>query len=90
MIHDSFNVRIDYDDDSDHGNIDDFDDVHDIPLLDKEYKPLYEGSKKTSLYCIVDNELEGYEWSFKHINHIYRIIIKFICIPLIIVLLTQY
>ena len=51
---------------------------------------------KSSLCCIVDNELEGYEWSFKHCNHmdakvckiihhIYRIVIKLICTPLIIV-----
>ena len=33
LIHDSFNVRMDYDDDVDNQNDDDFDDVHDIPLL---------------------------------------------------------
>ena len=33
LIHDSFNVRMDYDDDVDNENDDDFDDVHDIPLL---------------------------------------------------------
>ena len=102
LVHDSFNVRIDDYDDNDNENIDDFDDVHDIPLLEKAYKPLYEGSKTNLLFAILfDNELEGYEWSFKHINHtdvkvckiihhIYRIVIKFICIPLIIVLLTHY
>ena len=42
LIHDSFNVRMD----------DDFDDVHDIPLLDKAYEPLYEGSK-TNLLSVV-------------------------------------
>ena len=40
LIYDSFNVRMD---DADHENIDDFDDVHDLPLLEKEYEPLYEG-----------------------------------------------
>ena len=38
--HDSFNVRMDDDDNNDNENIDDFDDVHDIPLLDKGYEPL--------------------------------------------------
>ena len=33
LIHDSFNVRMDDDDDDDNENIDDFDDVHDIPLV---------------------------------------------------------
>ena len=47
LIHDSFNVRMD-DDDVDNEN----DDVHDIPLLDKAYEPLYEGSK-TNLLSIV-------------------------------------
>ena len=55
LIHDSFNVRMDDDDDDDddNENIDEFDDVHDIPLLDKAYEPLYEGSKKifSLLYC---------------------------------------
>ena len=37
LIHDSFNVRIDADDDVDNENIDDFDNVHDIPLLEKAY-----------------------------------------------------
>ena len=101
LIHDSFNVRMDDEDDDDNENDDDFDDVHDIPLLDKAYEPLYEGSKTNLLCCIVDNELEGYEWYFKHCNHtdakvckiihhIYRIMIKFICIHLIIVFLTHY
>ena len=35
LIHNSFNVRMDDDDDDDHENINDFDDVHDIPLLEK-------------------------------------------------------
>ena len=38
LIHDTFNVRMD-DDDDDHEN-DDFDGVHDLPLLEKAYKPL--------------------------------------------------
>ena len=49
LIHDSFNVRMDDDDDVDNENYDDFDDVHDIPLLDKAYEPLYEGSKTNLL-----------------------------------------
>ena len=41
------------DDDVDNENDDEFDDVHDIPLLDKAYEPLYEGSKTNILlmYC---------------------------------------
>ena len=50
LIHDSFNVRID---DDDHENIDDFDDVHDLPLLEKAYKPFYEGSKTNLLSPIL-------------------------------------
>ena len=37
LIHDTLNDRMD--DDDDHKN-DDFDDVHDLSLLDKAYKPL--------------------------------------------------
>ena len=53
LIHDSFNVRMDDEDDDDNENNDEFDDVHDIPLLDKAYELLYEGSKKifSLLYC---------------------------------------
>ena len=40
------------DDDNDNENDDDFDDVHNIPLLDKAYEPLYEGSK-TNLLSVV-------------------------------------
>ena len=40
LIHDSFNVRMD-------------DDVHDIPLLDKAYEPLYEGSKTNLLPTVL-------------------------------------
>ena len=36
-----------------HENIDDFDDVHDIPLLEKSYEPLYEGSKTNLLFAIL-------------------------------------
>ena len=49
LIHDSFNVRMD---DDDNENNDDFDDVDDIPLLDKAYDPHYEGSK-TNLLSVV-------------------------------------
>ena len=97
LIHDTFNVRND-DDHDDHENYD-FDDVHNLSLLEKAYKPLYEGSKTNLLFAILfDNELEGYEWSFKHINHtdvkvcnifhhIHMIVIKAIFYPLIISLL---
>ena len=55
LIHDSFNVRMDDkdDDDDDNENIDDFDYVHDIPLLDKAYEPLYEGSKINLLSVVL-------------------------------------
>ena len=53
LIHDSFKVRMDDDDDDDHGHIDYFDDVHDIPLLEKAYKPLYEGSNTNLLSAIL-------------------------------------
>ena len=52
LIHDSFNVRMD-DDDVDNENDDDFDDVHDIPLLNKAYEPLYEGSKTNIISTIL-------------------------------------
>ena len=39
-------------DDDDHENINDFDDVHDLPLLEKEYKLLYEGSN-TNLFSAI-------------------------------------
>ena len=38
---------------NDHENIHDFDDVHDITLLDKEYEPFYEGSKTNLLSSIL-------------------------------------
>ena len=50
LIHDAFNVRMD---DDDHENIDDFDDVHDIPLLEKAYEHIYEGSKTNILSAIL-------------------------------------
>ena len=51
LIHDSFNVRMD--DVHDHENIDEFDDVHDLPLLEKAYEPLYEGSNTNLLFVIL-------------------------------------
>ena len=51
LIYDTFNVRMD-DDDDEHEN-DVFDDVHDLPLLEKEYKPLYEGSNTNLLSTIL-------------------------------------
>ena len=45
LIHDTFNVRMD---DDDHEN-NDFDDVHDLPFLEKAYKLLYEGSNTNIL-----------------------------------------
>ena len=53
LIHDSFNVRMDDDYGDDNENINDFDDVHDIPLLDKGNEPLYEGSKKNILSAVL-------------------------------------
>ena len=49
LIHDSFNVIMDDDDDVDNEN----DDVHDIPLLDKAHEPLYECSKTNLLSTIL-------------------------------------
>ena len=53
LIHDSFNVRMDDYDGDDHENIDEFDDAHDLPLLDKTYGPLYEGSNTNILSAIL-------------------------------------
>ena len=53
LIHDPFNVRIDDGDDDDNEKIDDFDDVHNIPLLDKPYEPLYKGSKTNLLSAVL-------------------------------------
>ena len=44
---------MDDDDDDDNENIDDFDDVHDIPLLDKAYAPIYNGSKTNILSAVL-------------------------------------
>ena len=64
LIHDSFNVRMDDDDDDDHENINEFDDAHDIPLLEKEYKPLYEDATKRrgdgKCYCPC-NQCRGFK-----------------------------
>ena len=51
LIHDRFNVRM-RDDHDDHEN-DDFDGVHDLPLLEKAYEPLYEGSNTNILFDIL-------------------------------------
>ena len=47
----TFNVRMD-DDDDDHEN-DDFDDVHDLPLLEKAYELIYEDSNTNILSNIL-------------------------------------
>ena len=44
---------MDDDDDVDNENDDDFDDLHDIPLLNKAYEPLYEGSKTNLLSAVL-------------------------------------
>ena len=44
---------MDDDDDDDNENIDNFDNENDIPLLDKAYEPLYEGSKTNILSAIL-------------------------------------
>ena len=51
LTHDTFNVRMD-DHDHDHEN-DEFDGVHDLPLLEKAYKPFYESSTTNILYAIL-------------------------------------
>ena len=53
LIHDSFNVIMDDGDDDDNENIDEFDDVHDIPLLDKAYEPFMKALKQifSLMYC---------------------------------------
>ena len=53
LIHDSFNVRMDDENDDDNENNDEFDDVLDIPILDKAYKPLSEGSKRNFISTIL-------------------------------------
>ena len=51
LIHDTINVRMDGNDDDHEKN--DFDDVHDLPLLEKEYEPLYDGSNIHILSAIL-------------------------------------
>ena len=41
------------DDDGDDHEHDEFDDVHDLPLLEKEYKPLYDGTNIHILSAIL-------------------------------------
>ena len=53
LIHDSFNVRMDDADADDNENDDEFDDIHDKPLVDKALEPLYEGSKTNLLSTIL-------------------------------------
>ena len=53
LIHDSLIVRMDDEDDDDNENSDEFDNENDIPLLDKAYEPIYEGSKTILLYAIL-------------------------------------
>ena len=48
LIHDTFNVRMD----DDHETTG-FDDVHDLPLLEKAFGPLYEGSNTNILSVIL-------------------------------------
>ena len=52
LIHDTFNVRMD-DHHHHHQENDEFDFVHDLPLLEKAYKPLYEGSNTNLLSAIL-------------------------------------
>jgi hypothetical protein len=99
LIHDTFNVRMDHDDD--HEN-DDFDDVHDLPLLEKAYKPLYEGSNITllSVVLLIMNlkVMNGFSntsitqmlrYVIYFIDHIYMIMIKVIFVPLKFLLLVH-
>ena len=53
MIHLMLRMDDDDDDRDDHENIDDFDGVHDLPLLEKAYEPLYEGSNTNILSAIL-------------------------------------
>ena len=97
LIHDSFNVTMDGD--NDHENIDDFDDVHDLPLLEKACEPLYEGSNTNLLSAILlIMNLKVMNGLSKHINHmdvkvckiihhIYMIVINFIFTLIILVLI---
>ena len=51
LINDAFNVRMD--DDQHHENHDDFDDLHDLPILEKADDPLFEGSHITLLSTVL-------------------------------------
>ena len=53
LIDYSFDVRMDDHHDDDNEIIDDFDDVHDLDLLEKTYKPIYEGSNTNIISCIL-------------------------------------
>ena len=53
LIHDSFKFIMDDDNDDDNETTNEFHNVHDIPLLEKAYKPLYEGSKTNLLSVIL-------------------------------------
>ena len=44
---------MDDDDDDDHENIDDLDYVHDMPILEKAYEPLYECSNTNIPFAIL-------------------------------------
>lgn len=66
LIHDTFSTGA-----ADHDDQDDFDVVHDLPVIEKAYEPLYKGSQTTPLYYIVVGELEGYEWFIQHNNLTY-------------------
>ena len=44
---------MDDDDDNDSENIDGFDNENDIPLLDKAYETIYEGTKKNILSIVL-------------------------------------
>ena len=48
---------------------DNFDDIHDVPMLDKAQIPLWRLKDKSSLCYIVFGELEGIEWFVKHLSH---------------------
>ena len=50
LIHDTFNVIMDA---AAVADDDDFDDVHDLPLLEKAYEPLYEVSKTNIISSIL-------------------------------------
>ena len=98
LINDAFNVRMD---DDQHPEIDDFDDLHDLPILEKAYKPLYEGFHISLLFVVFlimnMKVLNGFlNTSITQmlryviicfIDRIYMITIKFIFVAIIFVLL---